>query len=51
MKESKIYGGFADKHHMGGVVSLEELEEKIEQEAREEEADNIVLAEDRRVPD
>lgn len=32
-------------------ISLEDLEEKIEQHAREEEADNIVLAEDKRVPD
>lgn len=36
---------------MGETVSLEDLEEKIEQDAREEEADDIMLAEDRRVPD
>lgn len=36
---------------MDEMISLEDLEERIEQEAREEEADDIVLAEDRRIPD
>ena len=42
---SGIYARF-----VGGVtdtVSLEELEERMEQEACEQEADNIVLAEDK----
>lgn len=51
MDIDKIYSEFAEKHHMDKQISLDELEEKIEQEAREEEADNIVLAEDKRVPD
>jgi len=33
------------------LISLEELEERMEQDAREEEADEIILAEERRMPD
>lgn len=49
--KSKIYSEFAEDAKMPAVISLEDIEEKIEQAAREEEADNIALAEDRRVPD
>lgn len=51
MKNDKFYSEFAEIAHMPEKVSIEELEERIEQSAREEEADNIVLAEDRRKPD
>jgi len=44
----KIYSEFAEFHGLPKKVSLEEIEEMIEQDAREEEADNIVLAEDKR---
>ena len=48
MKKENRYRGFPDFVHMPKKVSLDEIEEKIEQTAREEEADNIVLAEDKR---
>lgn len=51
MKNCKCYSEYAEKANVAEKVSLEELEERIEQDAREEEADNIVLAEDRRVSD
>lgn len=51
MRKDKIYSEFAEAHHLPEIISLEFLEEQIEQNAREEEADNIVLAEDRRMPD
>jgi len=48
-KNDKIYSEFAEFHNLPPKVSLEELEEMIEQGAREEEADNIILAEDKRI--
>ena len=48
--KNDTYGEFADLYDMPRKLSLEELEEKIEQKAREEEADNIVLAEEKRAP-
>lgn len=49
MRKDKIYSEFAESHNMPEVISLEYLEEQIEQSARQEEADNIVLAEDKRL--
>lgn len=51
MKYTKLYSEFIQENHKGTEVSLDELEERIEQKANEEEADNIMLAEDKRVPD
>lgn len=51
MDKLKPYSEFAQENFLPDEVSLEDLEEKMEQSAREEEADNIVLAEDKRVKD
>lgn len=51
MDKTKIYREFAQSHDLPAVVSLEDLEEKIELQAQDEEADNIVLAEDKIIPD
>ena len=48
---SDYLSDIAKKHHMGDKLSLEELEELSEQKARQEEADNIALAEEKRVPE
>lgn len=45
------YSEFAKENNMPMLISLEELEERMEQDAREEEADEIILAEERRMPD
>ena len=49
--EKEIYSEFAKSRKMPSIISLEVLEEKIEKAALKEEADNIVLAEDKPPPD
>jgi|GEM_PF-2615663 len=51
MEKSKIYSDFCREKNMLDFTSLEEIEEKIEQKAREEESDSIVLAEDKKIPE
>lgn len=46
MERNKYYSEFANDHSMPKIISYEQLEEKMEQQAREEEADNKILAED-----
>jgi len=46
-KAAEMYGKFADNHNLRKDLSLEELEADMEERAREEEADSVVLAEER----
>jgi len=47
----KLMSEFAEEYDLNKVVSLEALEEMMEQKAREEEADSIALYEEKRVFD
>lgn len=47
MRKTKYYVKYAERHNMPQKVSFEELEAKMEQEARNEEADSVILAEDK----
>lgn len=51
MERSKIYSDFCRENDIQNLTSIEEIEEKIEQKAIEEESDNAVLAENKKIPD
>ncbi|MCL1900875.1 MAG: hypothetical protein FWG51_00560 [Firmicutes bacterium] len=51
MEKTKIYSDFCRENDLPNLTSLEEIEQKIEQKAQEEESDNIVLAEDKKIPE
>lgn len=48
--KQKIYSEFAQNNKMPQILSMEDLEQKIEENALKEEADNIILAEDKIAP-
>ena len=43
-----MYGRFADNYNLPGQLSFDKLEDNMESKALYEEADNSILAEDRR---
>ena len=47
MDELRNYGKFANEHNLPETLSLEELEADMEEKAREEEADSVILAEEK----
>ena len=48
-KTERLMADFAAENNVNGNISYEELEEMMEQRAREEEADAIILADEKRV--
>ena len=44
----KLMSEFAEDYNLDEIISLEALEEMMEQKAREEEADSIALYEEKR---
>jgi len=47
VRTKEIYGRFADEYNLAEKLSYEELEEEMEERARQEEADSVVLAEEK----